>query len=117
VRLESWQNAQDQGVTTGRIMAGAPPLPATVPWAWSDQYDLNLQVAGLYGPHAQCVVRGSPAEGGFTAFMLEDGLLTGAITLNRGKDMALVRRMLARRPRPPVDKLADPAAALRALAD
>src|SRR5205823_1958978 len=46
LRLEHWQNAQNQGVAAARSMIGRGEPYAEVPWFWSDQYDLNLQMAG-----------------------------------------------------------------------
>ena len=47
VRLEAWRNAQDQGALAARNMLGAGEAIAAVPWFWSDQYELTLQIAGL----------------------------------------------------------------------
>ena len=47
VRLESWRNAQDQGTLAAKNMLGADEPISAVPWFWSDQHDLTLQIAGL----------------------------------------------------------------------
>lgn len=51
IRLESWKAAQDQGAHAARAMLGTEELYTALPWFWSDQYDLTLQVAGLFDPH------------------------------------------------------------------
>src|SRR5262249_6691256 len=48
VRLESWENAQNQAIHVGKAILGKAERPyAEIPWFWSDQYDLNIQLAGL----------------------------------------------------------------------
>lgn len=94
LRQESWQNAQDQGFSAGTAMAGQPKEQATVPWAWSDQHDLNLQIAGIRLPGDDVVVRGSVESGCFTAFSINHGYLRGAVTINRGREMTLIKRLL-----------------------
>ncbi len=63
LRLSSVQNANDQGRATGCAIAGRAEPYAAVPWFWSDQYDVKLQMVGLGVPGGQAVLRGSPAEG------------------------------------------------------
>ncbi len=97
LRQESYQNAQDQGVTAGTAMAGGRPATRpSVPWAWSDQYDLNIQVAGMRLPSDEVVIRGDVASGSFTAFSLFERRLRGAVTVNRGREMTLINRLLLR---------------------
>lgn len=108
VRLESWQNAQHQGIAVARAMLGqaadAPPLP----WFWSDQFGVNLQVYGLHrlGDHA--VMRGRPEEDHFLLFHLNDGRVTAVLGANASREMRLARRLIESRQ--PVDPaaLADP---------
>jgi 3-phenylpropionate/trans-cinnamate dioxygenase ferredoxin reductase subunit len=94
IRLETYQNAEDQGRSAGFGMAGFPTLCAEVPWAWSNQFDLNIQVAGLPALRDRVVVRGAPDSGSFCAFSIKDDRLSGAVTINRGRDMALIKRLL-----------------------
>jgi NADPH-dependent 2,4-dienoyl-CoA reductase/sulfur reductase-like enzyme/flavodoxin len=96
VRLESWQNANLQAEAAGRAMAGAPSSYAEVPWLWSDQGTLNLQIAGAPVEVDRAILRGDPdSEGGISILQFHHGRLVGGLTLNRGKDMPLIRRMLA----------------------
>jgi 3-phenylpropionate/trans-cinnamate dioxygenase ferredoxin reductase subunit len=96
VRLEAWQNAQDEGLAAGRGMAGAPTPCRDAPWAWSDQFDLNIQIAGsgVAEAGADIIQRGDIETGSFTTFALVAGRMVGAITINRGRDMAIARRMI-----------------------
>ncbi|MBB6123091.1 NADPH-dependent 2,4-dienoyl-CoA reductase/sulfur reductase-like enzyme [Sphingobium subterraneum] len=96
VRLESWHNANVQAEIAGRAMAGLFDTPAEVPWVWSDQGSLNLQMAGFPDQVDQVVIRGDPlGEDGISVFQLNRGQLVGGLTANRGKDMAIIRRLLA----------------------
>ncbi|MGB8487880.1 MAG: FAD-dependent oxidoreductase, partial [Xanthobacteraceae bacterium] len=73
VRLESVQNALDQAKTAGGTVAGVRKPYDAVPWFWSDQYDLKLQMVGLSEGHDQSVVRGSPEEQKFSVFYFRQG--------------------------------------------
>jgi NADPH-dependent 2,4-dienoyl-CoA reductase/sulfur reductase-like enzyme len=96
VRLECWQGAQDQGLTVGRVMAHGPsPAPLPPPWAWSDQFDLNIQVAGLCSGSSPVIIRGDPNTDSFTAFNAHEGIIVGAISLNRGRDMPYIKRLIS----------------------
>lgn len=96
IRLESWQNANLQAEAVGRTMAGEPTAYSEVPWLWSDQGDLNLQMAGFPAAVDATIVRGDPgSEEGIAVFQFFDRRLVGGLTVNRGKEMPLIRRMLA----------------------
>ncbi|MDF7775603.1 FAD-dependent oxidoreductase [Sphingomonas sp. AOB5] len=117
VRLESWQNANAQADAVGKTIAGLPTESAELPWLWSDQGDLNLQMAGAPAAIDRTVMRGDPAgSDGVTIFQLQGSRLVGGVTLNRGRDMPLIRRLLAQ-PALELDvaALADPAVPLRRL--
>ncbi|MGH8210060.1 MAG: NAD(P)/FAD-dependent oxidoreductase, partial [Steroidobacteraceae bacterium] len=95
-RLESWHNAQEQGSVVGRVMSGDAAAAYTeVPWFWSDQGDLNLQLAGAPPRWTHTVTRGHPDKGSFTLFQLDTDRLVGAIAVNRAADMPGARRLLA----------------------
>lgn len=96
VRLESWQNANLQAEAAGRTMAGELISYREVPWLWSDQGSLNLQMAGAPSRVDATILRGDcGAEEGLTVFQFAAGRLVGGLTVNRGKEMPLIRRMLA----------------------
>ncbi|TYB41063.1 NAD(P)/FAD-dependent oxidoreductase [Actinomadura chibensis] len=107
VRLEHFQNAQDQGIAAARSMLGKAEPYAPVPWFWSDQYDLNIQMSGHPRPTDAVVWRGEPDEMRFTACYLRDGVLVAAIGVNRPRDVRAATRLIAGRARPDPRLLAD----------
>lgn len=97
IRLESWENAnfQAQAAVASMLDLAEAGVPAQGPWVWSDQGDLNLQIVGFPDKTAETVIRLFDAEPeSLIAFQLSEGRLTCAITLNRAKDMVLLRRLL-----------------------
>ena len=115
VRLESVQNAVDQGRSVAARLAGKPAPYDKVPWFWSDQADLKLQIAGLAIGHDMAVVRGDPAAGGFSVFCFKGGRLIAVESVNRPADHMLARRLLAGEPRLTPQQAADTGFDLRAL--
>jgi 3-phenylpropionate/trans-cinnamate dioxygenase ferredoxin reductase component len=111
VRVEHWQNAQHQSQVAAANMiadAEADMKPfAEVPWVWSDQYEINLQVAGRPRPTDEVVFRGDRDSTEFSAMLLRDGVLVAAVGLNRADDIRAVRELIARRLRPERTVLAD----------
>ena len=73
LRLESVQNAIDQAKAAALAITGKPKPYAEVPWFWSDQYDLKLQIAGISAPGDTVILRGDPSLRKFAAFYLRDG--------------------------------------------
>jgi NADPH-dependent 2,4-dienoyl-CoA reductase/sulfur reductase-like enzyme len=114
VRLESWHNANQQAHTAGRAIVGASAPPIEPPWVWSDQGELNLQLAGEMTDVDHAIVRRDPVERGVTVLGIRGGRLVGGVTVNRGKEMSLIRRLLTD-PHTQLDlaRLADPAVSLR----
>lgn len=117
VRYESWRNARMQAETAARNMAGAAETFSALPWFWSDQYDLGLQVAGLPQPAHRTVQR-SVAEGE-VEFYLDDGRLVAAAGLGIGngvaRDIKLAEMLIAAGSSPPPADLADPRVNLKTL--
>ena len=117
VRFESWRNARSQAETAARNMAGASEAFAAIPWFWSDQYDLGLQVAGLPQPGHDCILR--PAGEGELEFYLDGGRLVAAAGLGPGnslaKDIKLAEMLIAAGISPDPAALSDPAVNLKAL--
>lgn len=70
IRLETWENAEKQTVAVCRSMLGRETAYDEIPWMWTDQFGMNLQVVGLPGPVDQAVVRGDPASGRFISLSL-----------------------------------------------
>jgi len=97
LRIESVQNAVDQARCLAQRLVGKPAPYAALPWFWSDQGGLKLQIAGLTSPHDQAVVRGDPASGAFSVFCFRQGRFLGAEAVNRVHDYMLARRLLSNR--------------------
>lgn len=93
-RLESVQNAVDQAKVAAATLLGRPQAYADVPWFWSDQYDVKLQMAGLAVAPDQHVLRGTPGPTGFSVFYFTAGRLVAVHSLNRPADHMLARRLL-----------------------
>jgi len=96
IRLEAWQNAQNQGIAVANVMAGSAEPFAEVPWFWTDQYDMNLQTAGAPAAWDRLIWRGAPGDPGFTVFYLADGKPVAATTVNNARDMRFARMLIAR---------------------
>lgn len=87
MRVEHWDNALKQGAAAARSMLGEE-VPFDDPhWFWSDQYEHNLQSIGLLSDCDELVIRGSLEDRSFIAFYMKEGLLMGAVGLNRGRDV------------------------------
>jgi hypothetical protein len=96
-------------------MMGETASYTAVPWIWSDQYDLNIQVTGCADAE-QVVLRGEMAGGRFTLFHLIGGRVVGGTTVNNGRDKRTLADLVrAARIVPPAE-LADPSVPLKALA-
>jgi NADPH-dependent 2,4-dienoyl-CoA reductase/sulfur reductase-like enzyme len=94
IRLEAWQNAQNQAATAARNMCGANEVYAETPWMWSDQFDANLQLAGLPSTWGEMIYRGDIASRDFIGFQLKDDMIEAAIAVNRPRDMRVARRLM-----------------------
>lgn len=96
LRLESVQNATDQAKTAANTLCGKLEPYHTLPWFWSDQYDLKLQIAGLSQGFDQVVIRGDSESGrSFAAFYFQAGRLIAVDAINRPKEFMSTRRALA----------------------
>ncbi|MGX9982401.1 NAD(P)/FAD-dependent oxidoreductase [Methylobacterium fujisawaense] len=114
VRIESVQNAIDQGRCLAARLTGKPAAYGALPWFWSDQGRHKLQIAGLAGPTDASVVRGSGSA--FSVFRFRDGRLSAVESVDRAGDHMIARRLLtAGTPLSP-DQAADPGFDLKALA-
>ena len=119
LRLESVQNATEQGKSAAAALMGQERAFTATPWFWSDQYDKKLQMAGLSSGADQWVVRGdmhaSLATAGFTVFHYRQGQLIAADSVNASKEHLQVRKLLDARVSPPPERLADTAVDLASL--
>jgi 3-phenylpropionate/trans-cinnamate dioxygenase ferredoxin reductase subunit len=114
-RIESVQNATDQGrFVAARLLGQTTPYEA-VPWFWSDQGDVKLQIAGLGAGHDACVVRGDPASGAFSVFCFREDRLMAVESVNRGADHVLARRLIGTRAAVTPGAVQDPDTPLKSL--
>lgn len=116
LRLESVPSAMEQARVCAASICGKPATCTAVPWFWSDQYDLKLQMAGLSQGYDRLVVRGDINGESFSVFYLRKHVLIAADAVNRPQEFMLARKLIADRRRPDPRKLADEAVALRELA-
>ncbi|MEC7489191.1 MAG: FAD-dependent oxidoreductase [Pseudomonadota bacterium] len=94
IRLESWENAQNQAICAAKAMLGATEPYAEIPWFWSDQFDANIQLMGLPEDWDERVLRGDREAGEFIEFYLKAGKLEGAAAVNNARDLRFTRRMI-----------------------
>lgn len=113
LRLESVDNAFEQGTTVALNLMGNETLHDKLPWFWSDQFDLKLVIVGVAQGYDTVVMRGAPAARSFSACYLRGGELVAIDTVNAPKDQMAARKLIAAHARPRPDRLADPAIALR----
>ena len=86
-----------------------------IPWFWSDQYDVNIQLIGLPETIDSTVVRGARADAQFLEFYLADGRIQGAAAINNPRDIRMAKRMMATGKTFDPAALADPEVKLQAL--
>ena len=86
LRLESVHNALEQAKTAVSNICGDELQYSQVPWFWSDQYDLKLQIAGISEGYDQTVLRGDPASRAFSCIYLRDGQLIAIDSINAPRD-------------------------------
>lgn len=87
LRLESYQNAQDQAAAAARNLCGADEAYEDSLWVWSDQHDVNLQMTGAPAAWDSLLWRGDPDEGRFTVFYMAGGRIVAVNTVNNGREM------------------------------
>lgn len=115
IRLESWENAQNQARVAAKAMAGKGEDYAEIPWFWSDQFDANIQMIGVPQSWEQLATRGDPASGEFITFYLKDGKIDGAISINNPRDVRFAKRLMQAGKQVSAEDLANPDIKLQAL--
>ncbi len=115
-RLESVPNALEQAKQAAAAIVGrAPPAPE-VPWFWSDQYDVKLQIAGLMAGADQQVVRGDPTAPGFAVFHLKGDRILCVEAVNAPAEFMAGRMMIGKRTAVVAERLADPGVSMKEVA-
>jgi len=115
IRLESVQNAMSQAKAAALAMMGTLEEYAEVPWFWSDQYDLKLQIAGLWEPDDQIVLRGDPATQKFSVVYMRNGEMAAINAINNMKDFLPAKKLIAAKKKLDPAQVADPEIALKQL--
>lgn len=115
-RIETWSNAQNQGLAVARTLLDPAAAPdADIPWYWSDQYDLRMQVAGVSQGDDE-IVRGDAAPGSkFSLIQLHRGRAVGVTCMNNVREFSSLKRLLGDVALPDRAALADPGTDLRTM--
>jgi 3-phenylpropionate/trans-cinnamate dioxygenase ferredoxin reductase subunit len=113
LRLESVPNAMDQARVSTANMLGDDKTYAAIPWFWSDQYELKLQMVGFSADGDAQVLRGDMASNQFAIFYLKDGKVVAADAVNSPKEFMLCKQLVGKSADPAM--LADPEADLKSL--
>lgn len=116
LRLESVHNALEQAKTAAANICNADVAYSQVPWFWSDQYDLKLQIAGLSEGYDDVVIRGNPAERSFSCLYLKERRLIAVDAINAPRDFVQSKQLIADRVEIDLQELADPEIALKDMA-
>ncbi len=115
LRLESVQNALEQAKTAATNLTGEESHYSEVPWFWSDQYDLKLQIAGLSAGYDDIVIRGNPAARSFACMYLKDQRLIATDAVNSPKDFVQSKAIIAAGMPVDRERIADSTIALKDL--
>jgi|TARA_B100000959_G_scaffold65265_1_gene69239 3-phenylpropionate/trans-cinnamate dioxygenase ferredoxin reductase subunit len=98
IRLESFQHAQNHGISAGKNIAGIKSEYLSVPWMWSDQFNLNLQLTGLCNDYDEIIVRGDRLENGIIYFFIKNQKIAGACGLGLmgkvGRDIRIASKLI-----------------------
>lgn len=98
IRIESVQNAVDQAKFVAAVIMGNRQTPyRAVPWFWSDQHNVKLQIAGLIGGHDEAILRGSAMEKKFSVYCFREGKCIAIESINAPADHMDARKLLAGR--------------------
>lgn len=95
LRLESVHNALEQAKTAAANICGEDVTYCQVPWFWSDQYDLKLQIAGISQGYDDVVMRGDPAGESFSCLYLRGGQLIAVDAVNAPRDFVQSKALIA----------------------
>lgn len=116
LRLESVHNALEQAKTAASNICGIDRHYAQIPWFWSDQYDLKLQIAGLSTGYDQVVIRGDMASRSFACLYLRERILIAVDAVNNPRDFVQAKTLIANKAIIDPNVLADTETALKDMA-
>jgi 3-phenylpropionate/trans-cinnamate dioxygenase ferredoxin reductase subunit len=94
LRLESWANAQNQAIATAKWLLGTATPYREIPWFWSDQHGVNIQMLGVPKREDTVVLRGDPARDKVSFFFMSDGKITGLVAVNTMRDVRVARKLM-----------------------
>ncbi len=115
VRIESVQNAVDQAKCIAAAIVGRSEHYRAVPWFWTDQFDIKLQMAGLSVGYGQVVTRGEPESRKFSVFYFREGKLAAVDSVNRPGDHLAGRKLIGAGTAITPEQAADPNVDLKSL--
>ncbi|NNC53501.1 MAG: FAD-dependent oxidoreductase [Erythrobacter sp.] len=107
IRLESVQNANDMATVAAKAIMGDKQDYDSVPWFWSNQYDLRLQTVGIANGYDAAVLRGDPETRKFSLIYLKEGVIIALDCVNNTRDYAQGRKLVMGRAEVDPDLLAD----------
>lgn len=108
MRLESWQNAQEQGIAAAESALGNMVKYDPLPWFWSHQYDWHVQIVGVPHTYDAVVTRGDPANGNGLIMYLQDCRMVAAVGVNSPRELRFAQRIIQRGTSVNADQLRDP---------
>ena len=112
LRLESYQHAQNHGINAGKNIAGIKSEYTSIPWMWSDQFNLNLQLTGLCDEYDEVVIRGNTLENGIIHFFIKNNKIAGACGLGLmgkvGRDIRIASKLIEKNTSVDKKTLTDP---------
>ncbi|MDA0968027.1 MAG: FAD-dependent oxidoreductase, partial [Proteobacteria bacterium] len=98
LRLESYQHAQNHGINAGKNIAGIKTEYISIPWMWSDQFNLNLQLTGHCDEYDEVIIRGNTLENGIIHFFIKNNKILGACGLGLigkvGRDIRIASKLI-----------------------
>ncbi|HEV1993939.1 MAG TPA: FAD-dependent oxidoreductase [Candidatus Acidoferrum sp.] len=94
IRLESVQNAADQAQCVAAAIAGRPASYRALPWFWTDQFEIKLQMAGISQGHDRIVTRGNPESQKLSVFYFKENRLVAIDSINRPVDHMIGRKLI-----------------------
>ena len=117
LRLESVHNAQEQAKTAAANLCGERRPYAQIPWFWSDQYDLKLQIAGIANECDQTILRGDPQTRSFAVFCATNSRIVAIEAVNSAREFIWSKKLIAAGTPIDLEALADPDTDFKALAE
>jgi 3-phenylpropionate/trans-cinnamate dioxygenase ferredoxin reductase subunit len=115
-RMESVPNALEQAKQAASAITGRPAPAGEVPWQWSDQYDIKLQIAGYPFDVDQILVRGDPTSAKFAIFHLKGDQVQAVEAINSPPEFMMGRQLIGNRKSVSIEKLADPTVSMKEVA-